>query len=59
MDLVDIKSEASRLKKSKAGAPPAATAEDELRALQKKFERGALTAEDYGKEKSKVLERIR
>jgi hydroxylamine dehydrogenase len=59
MDLVDIKGEASRLKERKAGAPAAATAEDELRALRKKFERGALTAEQYGTEKSKVLERIR
>lgn len=59
MDLVDIRSEASRLKDRKAGATAAVTAEEELRALQKKFERGALTAEGYAREKAKVLERIR
>ena len=62
MDLVDIKSEASRLKErgqKGAGAKTQPGAEDELKALKNKFDRGALSAEEYAKEKVKVLERMK
>ncbi|WP_246044464.1 multiheme c-type cytochrome [Geomonas ferrireducens] len=62
MDLVDIKSEASRLKErgqKGAGVKPQAGAEDELKALKNKFDRGALSAEEYAKEKGKVLEQMK
>jgi hydroxylamine dehydrogenase len=56
MDLVDIKGEASRLKERKKAAPAAASTEDALRALQNKFERGALSQEQYAAEKARVLD---
>jgi uncharacterized membrane protein len=63
MDLVDIKSEASRLKKggksgSTAGSSKTdgSSAEEQLKVLQKKLERGAISEEEYQKEKKKVLE---
>jgi len=61
MDLVDIKSEASRLKERKKGAAPEsqASAEEELAALKRKFERGALSQEEYDREKAKVLEKMK
>lgn len=68
MDLVDIKSEAHRLRERSAKSPaakadnkPAATvvAEDALRALKKKLERGAISEEEYGKEKAKILESLK
>lgn len=59
MDLVDIKGEASRLKERKKGGPSQSSAEDELNTLKNKFERGALSEEEYGKEKGKVLERMK
>jgi hydroxylamine dehydrogenase len=59
MDLLDIKSEASRLKNRKAGAPAAVSSEDELKALKSKFERGVLSDEQYAKEKAKVLETLK
>jgi hypothetical protein len=63
MDLVDIKSEASRLRERKRGvaAAPAAgsSAEDELKALKSKSDRGALSPEAYAKEKAKVLEKVK
>jgi hydroxylamine dehydrogenase len=58
MDLIDIKAEASRLKERKKGELPAASAEDALRALKNKVERGALTPEQYATEKARVLERF-
>lgn len=59
MDLVDIKSEASRLKERRKGGLPAAGTEDSLKVLKNKFERGALSAEQYAEEKARVLERIK
>jgi hydroxylamine dehydrogenase len=59
MDLVDIKSEAARLKERKKGEPAASGTEDGLKVLKNKFERGALTPEAYEKEKAKLLEGIR
>jgi hydroxylamine dehydrogenase len=61
MDLVDIKGEASRLKKlgkvAKGEATFAADAPDErLRVLKKRLERGELSSEAYEREKSAILE---
>ena len=61
MDLVDIKGEASRLKDRKKGGPAtrsATSAEEALRALKIKFERGALSPEQYAAEKARVLDRL-
>lgn len=65
MDLIDIRAEASRLKQrgQAATAPaavssPAATAEEELRVLKEKFDRGALSADDYAREKGRILQRL-
>jgi hypothetical protein len=65
MDLVDIKAEASRLRerggvgagKPAAKAAPSATqkAEEQLRTLKNKLERGAITDAEYEKEKAEVL----
>ena len=57
MDLVDIRSEASRLKKK---APPAAADGGEetgrkLKVLKNRFDRGAITAEDYARKKAALL----
>ncbi|HJV66629.1 MAG TPA: multiheme c-type cytochrome [Geomonas sp.] len=57
MDLVDIRSEANRLQERRKGAPARVSREEELKALKNKFERGAISQEEYGKEKAKVLER--
>lgn len=69
MDLVDIKAEANRLRERGeahvAGngenkvADPAAVAEEALRALKNKVERGAMSEEEYGVEKAKVLDRLK
>jgi hypothetical protein len=69
MDLVDIKAEASRLRErggahGAAGAEkkytdPAAALEDALRALKNKVERGAISAEEYAKEKAKLLDGLK
>ena len=61
MDLVDIKSEASRLKERKRGAAVASPedAEDQLKTLKNKFERGAISAEEYAKGKAEVLEKLK
>jgi hypothetical protein len=62
MDLIDIRAEASRLKKSgtagpvQGGAPGKGGTEEELKVLQKKYERGALSGEQYQREKKRVLE---
>ena len=63
MDLIDIKAEANRLRERRtpAAAPagkienPAATAEEQLRVLKKKAERGELSESEYEREKGKVL----
>jgi hypothetical protein len=54
MDLIDIKSEANRLRERKANRPEATT-EDQLRALKHKLERGGLSQEDYRREKDRLL----
>jgi hydroxylamine dehydrogenase len=64
MDLVDIKSEASRLKERKKGGPVApssqrSSSEDELKALKNKFERGAISQDEYAKAKAEVLEKMK
>jgi len=62
MDLVDIKSEASRLKKAGgAGSPDSLktggnSAEELLKVLQKKLERGAISEEEYRKQKQLLLD---
>jgi len=68
MDLIDIKSEAGRLqergkisgttKGASKAADPRIASEDDLRMLKKRVERGALSDEEYTKEKAKLLERI-
>lgn len=58
MDLVDIKAEASRLKGAKKAGEPVVGAEDELSALKRKFERGAISEAEYAKEKKRVLEKM-
>jgi hydroxylamine dehydrogenase len=64
MDLTDIKAEANRLRERGSlhrAAPtgqsvtPAAAAEEELRVLKKKAERGELSQNDYEREKARVL----
>lgn len=60
MDLVDIKAEASRLAGRKSGeGQKAPDPEAELKQLQLKFRRGALSEEEYRKEKQRVLERVK
>lgn len=62
MDLIDIKAEASRLKKSGARSPESRTAadqngaEEELKTLQKKRARGAISEVEYQREKKRVME---
>lgn len=60
MDLVDIKAEASRLRKA-AGKGPASTPasggiSEELKVLQRKLERGGISQEEYQREKQKLLD---
>jgi hypothetical protein len=64
MDLVDIKAEASRLR-SRAAVPaaaaakiPAASREQQLQALKNKVERGAISPEEYEREKAKILQEV-
>jgi len=62
MDLVDIRAEASRLKKQGTAQAPAAaeTAGDrierELEVLKNRFERGAIDAQTYQQEKERLLQ---
>lgn len=63
MDLVDIKAEASRLRKAGRGTLPAAGGPapgegEELRALKNKLERGAITPEEYEAAKKQQLEKF-
>jgi hypothetical protein len=65
MDLVDIKSEASRLEARGERAPalsgekvPALQHEQQLRLLRKKLERGAITPQLYELEKTRVLQDV-
>jgi hypothetical protein len=62
MDLIDIRAEADRLRRRGEPVQPAAVKENapaaiesELRALKNKFDRGALSADAYGREKQKLL----
>ncbi len=62
LDLVDIKAEASRLKKagsassSATGSATAAKAtEADLKTLQRKLERGAISEEEYQREKKRIM----
>jgi len=61
MDLVDIKAEASRLKKMAAPVKTATTSDDssfeaKLKLLKKKFDRGALNKEEYEQEKRVLMQ---
>ncbi len=63
MDLVDIKAEASRLRKAAGrsgeieNAPGDNSRVDrELKSLKKKFERGALTEKEYSDAKQKLMQ---
>jgi len=62
MDLIDIRAEASLLKRIASGGPAQGGAskkggsEEALKVLQKKFERGALSKEEYQREKKRVME---
>jgi hydroxylamine dehydrogenase len=64
LDLVDIRAEASRLRQRQTGALPQqrGTAAEEIEAgleiLKKKFDRGALNAEDYAREKARLLDKL-
>ena len=65
MDLVDIRAEASRLRRAgfTQGAPSRSkvssdTGEERLRALKKKFGRGELSGIEYEREKSRILEEL-
>jgi hypothetical protein len=62
MDLIDIKAEASRLRArngtTTAGTKTTPTPEQQLRALKNKLDRGAMTKEQYEREKGKVLEEM-
>lgn len=63
MDLVDIRSEASRLAKEKAAggkgpATPEASTEERLRVLKNRLERGEISQEEYEREKGRVLEEV-
>jgi hypothetical protein len=61
MDLVDIKGEASKLRRmgGKPAGPMAGSAvEDELRILKNRFERGGMTETEYLTEKQKLLEQF-
>ena len=60
MDLVDIKAEASRLRKANKGPSAPTTADSDtresLRALQHKLERGGISQEEYDSRKKKLLD---
>jgi hypothetical protein len=64
MDLVDIRAEASRLRQRERAAAPAApekpeaALERELQVLRKKFDRKAITAEEYSKSKERLLQQL-
>jgi hypothetical protein len=64
MDLIDIKSEASRLRErrerlsEKGSTVPPENAEEQLRALKKRVERGALSSAEYEREKTLLLNRL-
>ena len=47
------------LKKGNKGEPAAASAEDTLRVLKNKFERGVLSPDQYAAEKARVLEKMK
>jgi hypothetical protein len=63
MDLVDIRAEASRLQR--AGGVTSrqlggdAAIEEALRVLKQKYERKALSAEEYDREKGRILQQLR
>ena len=59
MDLVDIRSEARRLRERGRIHPsiPEETVDDQLRALKRAFDRGALTLEAYEQAKVRLLKR--
>lgn len=63
MDLVDIRAEASRLKQrsgypevAKAAPSPAVELEKALEVLKNKFDRQAITKEEYAREKERLLQ---
>ncbi len=62
MDLIDIKAEASRLKKSGSGASALAApsnnggVEGQLKVLKKKLDRGAISAEEFQRDKKQLMD---
>jgi hypothetical protein len=62
LDLIDIRSEASRLRERKKGGASeldtasGGTVEERLRTLKRKLERGALTPVEYEQQKQRLLE---
>jgi len=59
MDLVDIRAEASRLRRAGGKGPAAGAGEtggEGLKVLQRKLERGGITPEEYETEKRKLLD---
>ena len=65
MDLIDIRSEATRLLGENSGPAVSSSVskvdkiEEELRVLKKRFERNELTEEVYLREKAKLLDRMK
>jgi hypothetical protein len=67
MTLVDIKAEAARLQKSEASRSEVSlkeegsayrSLEEELQVLKRKWDRGAITAEEYSQRKQTLLEKL-
>ncbi|PLX95364.1 MAG: hypothetical protein C0621_03810 [Desulfuromonas sp.] len=62
MDLVDIKSEAQRLQKTQvlpvAAPDPTANLERELQTIKNRFDRGALSREEYDRQRNALLETL-
>jgi hypothetical protein len=62
LDLIDIRSEASRLRERKKGGASeldtasGGTVEERLRTFKRKLERGALTPVEYEQQKQRLLE---
>jgi hypothetical protein len=64
MDLIDIRSEANRLRERKGGGPALSGTsgtegtEEQLRVLKRKAERGALSSGEYEREKKRLLDEM-
>lgn len=62
LTLADIRAEASRLRKERAGAvvgdSTLPSTEEELRSLKRKYDRGALSSDDYRRKREELLKRL-